>query len=105
MSEATNLEATNIEVEKKLTQFEITFDLGGHAIRVEGHQGLAANQYRLFVDGEKIDQVDKSMGTHRLHGKAGEQPFAIVLKGSARNKTYLEVEGAERQELLKTWAA
>jgi len=97
-------DAENIETEKSGSRFEITFSLDGHECRVEGHQGLAANQYRLYVDGEKVDEVDKSMGTHHMQGKVGDKPFAIALEGSLRNKTYLEVDG-ERQELLKSWVA
>ncbi len=103
-------EPTDIEVEKTMTDFRIEFDLEGHKIEVEGHQGLAANQYRLLVDGAKVDEVDKSMGSHHLRGElpgAGDvspRPFAISLEGSFRNKTYLEFEG-EKTELLKSWVA
>lgn len=103
-------EPDDVEVEKTKTEFRITFDLEGHKIEVEGHQGLAANQYRLLVDGAKVDEVDKSMGSHHLRGElpgqggSSPRPFAIALEGSIRNKTYLEFEG-EKTELLKSWVA
>jgi hypothetical protein len=103
-------EPNDVEVEKTMTEFRIEFDLEGHKVEVEGHQGLAANQYRLLVDGAKVDEIDKSMGTHQLRGELPGQgggsprPFAISLEGSLRNKTYLEFEG-ERTELLKSWVA
>ena len=79
-------------------------------MKVEGHQGLTANVYRLMVDGKKVDEVEKFMGTHIMRGElpaadgAQARPFEIHLEGSARNKTYLEFEG-KRQELLKSWVA
>lgn len=100
----------NVEVEKTMTDFRIEFELEDHKIEVEGHQGLAANQYRLYIDGAKVDEVDKSMGTHHLRaelpgtGDGAPRPFAIALEGSARNKTYLEFEG-QKTELLKSWVA
>lgn len=103
-------EPEDIEVEKTMTEFRIEFDLEGHKIEVEGHQGLAANQYRLYLDGTKVDEIDKSMGTHHLRAElpgvegAAPRPLAIALEGSARNKTYLEFEG-EKTELLKSWVA
>jgi len=102
--------AEDVTIDKGKTAFTIDFELEGHKIVVEGHQGLTANQYRLLVDGRKVDEVDKSMGTHTMRGElpasdGGEpRPFEIKLEGSARNKTYLEFEG-DRQELLKSWVA
>lgn len=103
-------DAENVEVEKTMTEFRIEFELEGHKIEVEGHQGLVANQYRLYIDGAKVDDVDKSMGTHRLRGElpgtgdGAPRPLVISLEGSARNKTYLEFEG-EKTELLRSWVA
>jgi len=93
-----------------MTSFTIDFDLEGHQIKVEGHQGLVANVYRLIIDGDKVDEVEKAMGTHVMRGQlpasagGAARPFEIHLEGHARNKTYLEFEG-QRQELLKSWVA
>ena len=100
----------NVEVEKTMTEFRIEFELEGHKIEVEGHQGLTANQYRLYIDGAKVDEVEKSMGVHHLRaelpstGGGVPRPLAIALEGSARNKTYLEF-GGQKTELLKSWVA
>ncbi|MDQ3631751.1 MAG: hypothetical protein M3417_10890 [Actinomycetota bacterium] len=102
--------AEDVEVDKDATSFKIDFNLEGHRIEVEGHQGLTANVYRLIVDGHKVDEVEKAMGTHVMRGElpgagSGEaRPLLIHLEGSLRNKTYLEFEG-QRQELLKSWVA
>jgi len=100
----------NVEEEGTLTEKTVAFDLEGHRIEVEAHQGLSANQYRLIVDGTKVDAVDKSMGTHKLRGElpaeAGGEPlhFEISLEGSFKNKIVLEYRG-ERQELSHGWVA
>lgn len=102
--------AENLDEQKSWSDKNVSFDLEGHKIEVEGHQGLVANQYRLIVDGEKVDEVDKAMGTHTLRGKlpaeGGAEPrkFTIALEGSLKNKMYLEMDG-ERQELSNNWVA
>lgn len=103
-------EPDDLSVEKSVTEFRIEFELEGHRIEVEGHQGLFSNQYRLYVDGIKADDVTKAMGTHHLRGVlpgsdgGPTRLFAVALEGSFRNTTFLEFEG-KRTELLKSWVA